>query len=59
MLSTTPDDRPNETGAPPMVRRLGLGMLGVVLAGAGYLIAVRGEAIVVDLATLGGKIWCF
>lgn len=42
-----------------MVRRIGVSMVGLLLAGAVYLIAVRGEAIVVDLATLGGKVWCF
>jgi hypothetical protein len=44
---------------PRMTRNLGIGLLVVLLAGAGYLIAVRGEAIVVDLATLGSRIWCF
>jgi hypothetical protein len=34
-------------------------VLSLVLAGAAYLILVRGEAIVVDLSTLAGKVWCF
>jgi hypothetical protein len=45
--------------APPLVRRIGLALLVALLGGAGWLIAVRGEAILVDLATLGGRVWCF
>jgi len=41
------------------VRRIGLALLVALLGGAGWLIAVRGEAILVDLATLGGRVWCF
>ncbi|MDX2156987.1 MAG: hypothetical protein SFW09_10820 [Hyphomicrobiaceae bacterium] len=44
---------------PTMVRRIALGLLAVLLGGAGYLIAVRGEAMVVDLAALAGRVWCF
>jgi hypothetical protein len=36
-----------------------LAAMGIVLAGAGYLIAVRGEAIVADLAKLGSSVFCF
>jgi hypothetical protein len=35
---------------------LALGGLGL---GALYLVAVRGEALLVDLAALGGRLWCF
>jgi hypothetical protein len=44
---------------PASVRWLVLATLGLVSAGSAYLIWVRGEAIVVDLANLGAKVWCF
>ncbi|MEZ5856723.1 MAG: hypothetical protein R3D67_18995 [Hyphomicrobiaceae bacterium] len=44
---------------PRLVRRLGFAVVALLMAGALYLIAVRGEAILVDLAALGGRIWCF
>jgi hypothetical protein len=46
-------------GMPALVRWLGLGLAGFLVAGAAYLIWARGEALVVDLATLAGKVWCF
>lgn len=49
----------SEEAAPVMVRRAGWAMLGLLLVGAAYLIAARGDAIVVDLSTLAGKVWCF
>ena len=58
MAPTTSSSR-SETGAPPIVRRTACGLLLVALAGAAYLITVRGEAIIVDLSTLAGKVWCF
>lgn len=48
-----------DTGAPRLVRRAVFGALALTLAGSAYLIAVRGEAIIVDLATLGARMWCF
>jgi hypothetical protein len=48
-----------EEHAPAAVRRIGLAVVVVLLAGAGYLISVRGEALIVDLAALGRGIWCF
>lgn len=36
----------------------GLALFGV-MAVAGYLIAVRGEALLLDLAALGRGLWCF
>jgi hypothetical protein len=54
-----PVGSPSGERAPVIVRALGWAALGLVLAGAVYLIGVRGEAIVVDLATLAGKVWCF
>ena len=42
---------------PPAVRRALFAALAVVLAGALYLIAVRGEALLLDLAAL--RAFCF
>ena len=42
---------------PPAVRRTLLAVLAVVLAGALYLIAVRGGALLLDLAAL--RAFCF
>jgi hypothetical protein len=44
---------------PPVVRRILMTSVGLLLAGAVYLIAVRGEAILVDLSSLGSNVWCF
>jgi len=59
-MTTTrqPSNAAAET-APRLVRRLGLAVLGVALLGSAYLILVRGEAMIVDLATLGSKVFCF
>ena len=35
------------------------GVVGLVLAGALYLIAVRGQALLVDLSALSQRIFCF
>jgi|LNFM01.1.fsa_nt_gb hypothetical protein len=44
----------------PRPVRLGLTLaLGGLMAGAVYLVAVRGEALLVDLAALGERLWCF
>jgi hypothetical protein len=43
---------------PPGVRWPLLAVVGALLAGALYLIAVRGEALLVDLSTLS-RIFCF
>ncbi|MFN3744701.1 MAG: hypothetical protein ACK4TL_08350 [Hyphomicrobiaceae bacterium] len=44
----------------PRAVRLGLALtLGGLVLGALYLVAVRGEALLVDLAALGGRLWCF
>lgn len=58
-------DRPNDAQAasagdtPVVARRMVLAGVALVLAGAIYLIAVRGEAILVDLSVLGAKVFCF
>lgn len=44
---------------PRGVRRALFAVLGIVFAGALYLIAVRGEALLVDLSGLSQRIFCF
>jgi hypothetical protein len=44
---------------PAGVRRALFGAVGVVFAGALYLIAVRGEALLVDLSAFSQRIFCF
>ena len=47
------------TSAPGWAKiAVGGGTLAVVL-GAVYLMAVRGEALLVDLSALAGRVWCF
>ena len=69
-MSTTSDPRAAE-GVParapaevpermPRAVRLGLMLvLGGLVTSAVYLMAVRGEALLVDLAALGERLWCF
>ena len=66
-MATIDDDRRAAHQTPvqasermPRAVRLGLTVaLGGLLAGAVYLVAVRGEALLVDLAALGERLWCF
>ena len=44
---------------PRGLRRLLLTLLGVLLAGASYLLAVRGEALILDLAAVSQRLFCF
>jgi hypothetical protein len=44
---------------PAAVRWLVLGTAGLVLAGALYLISVRGEALLLDLSALSQRMFCF
>ncbi len=44
---------------PGAVRWLVLGTAGVALAGALYLISVRGEALLLDLSALSQRMFCF
>jgi len=44
---------------PAGVRRALFAALGIVLAGALYLIAVRGEALLADLSAFSQRIFCF
>lgn len=45
--------------APSGVRLAIVGALAALLAGAVYLIAVRGEALLLDLSSLASRVWCF
>jgi hypothetical protein len=47
-----------QRGMPAAVRWAVLGTVALVFAGALYLIAVRGEALLLDLSALG-RIFCF
>ena len=44
---------------PAGVRRTLFSVIGLVFAGALYLIAVRGQALLVDLSALSQSIFCF
>lgn len=47
------------TSAPAWVKFAVGGTTLAAVAGAIYLMAVRGEALLVDLSALAGRIWCF
>lgn len=44
---------------PGGVRRVLFAALGLVLAGALYLVAVRGEALLLDVSAFSQRIFCF
>lgn len=44
---------------PASVRLAVFGVVGLVFAGALYLLAVRGQALLVDLSALSQRIFCF
>jgi hypothetical protein len=44
---------------PAVVRWAVFGVVGLVFAGALYLVSVRGEALLLDLSALGSRIFCF
>jgi hypothetical protein len=48
-----------QVGMPAGVRRVVFCVLGVLLALAAYLIAVRGEALLVDIQAFGTRVWCW
>jgi hypothetical protein len=59
-MATRSDIGEHATGRqllPARVRRALFAALGLLLVGALYLVAVRGEALLVDLAAL--RAWCF
>ena len=45
--------------APRKLKIVGVSLMALLLCGAVYLIAVRGEAIIVDLSALAAGVWCF
>jgi hypothetical protein len=47
------------TGTPLPARLAIFGGVAAALGGAVYLMAVRGEALLVDLSSLAGRVWCF
>lgn len=59
-LSQSVTDEGSPPARTPLRARLAiLGGIAVVMAGALYLMAVRGEALLVDLSQLGARVWCF
>jgi hypothetical protein len=48
-----------KTQAPLPVKMAVMGAVVAMLSGAVYLIAVRGEALLLDLSTFAGRILCF
>jgi hypothetical protein len=54
-----PAKRTAGDGMPRRMRRLLGALLAALLAGAAYLIAVRGEALILDLSALSQRIFCF
>jgi|LNFM01.1.fsa_nt_gb hypothetical protein len=54
-----PTDGATDATAPRAVRYAVGGGLGLLLGSAAYLISVRGEALFVDLASIGSRAWCF
>ena len=51
-------DQPTRGPMPGRVRWVVVGAIGLALAGAVYLIGVRGEALLLDLKAVGG-VFCF
>ena len=54
-----PPRRAEREGMPRGLRRLLLALLGILLAGAAYLLMVRGEALIIDLAAFSQRMFCF
>ena len=50
--------KPDRHSMPAAIRWTVLGVLSLVVAGALYLMSVRGEAMLLDLSALG-RIFCF
>ena len=51
-------EQPTRAPMPSRVRWAVIGAIGLALAGALYLVSVRGEALLLDLKALGG-VFCF
>ena len=54
-----PPRRGQGEGMPRGLRRLLLALLAILLAGAAYLLNVRGEGLIIDLAAFSQRIFCF
>jgi hypothetical protein len=54
-----PGDEAARQAMPAAVRWAVLAALGLLFAGAVYLVSVRGEALLLDLSALGQRIFCF
>jgi hypothetical protein len=52
------DPAPDATLLPPKIRHLTYGILGLLLALAGYLVIVRGPALLFDLSQMA-SMFCF
>ncbi len=60
MSSTMDTPEADATARMPRPVRVGLTLaLASLMLGALYLVTVRGEALLVDLAALGSRLWCF
>ena len=60
-MSSTSDPR-SDAGGSRMPRGVRVSLflaLATLMSVAGYLAVVRGEALLVDLAALGSRLWCF
>jgi len=51
-------EQPTQDPMPARVRWAVIGAIGLAIAGALYLVSVRGEALLLDLKTLG-SVFCF
>jgi hypothetical protein len=51
--------RPARQATPAVVRGALIAFVAALLAGALYLISVRGEALLLDLSTLSQRVFCF
>jgi hypothetical protein len=61
-MHTDTEDVVRDTGRslmPTGVRRALLAGVGLLLAGALYLVAVRGEALLLDLSAFSQRVFCF
>jgi hypothetical protein len=54
-----PSDATGRQAMPAGVRRALVAAVALLLAGALYLIAVRGEALLADLSALSQRVFCF
>jgi hypothetical protein len=50
---------PTDGSMPLAVRAVVLALVGALLAGALYLISIRGDALLLDLSSLSQRVFCF